>query len=114
MCGTVVTEPMPGSLGNAERSDADKGWSRGAASCQTAVMGEPPQSRGSQLWQDTRRPSGYSWWGEERHTWLRHLLYWAVALFMLSVPIIDGEPAYGRSQSWWVFVAFGVVFILEA
>jgi hypothetical protein len=33
---------------------------------------------------------------------------------LLSVPLIDAEPEYGPSESWWTFVVFGAVFILEA
>jgi len=105
--------PVAEVLGNAERSDADQGWSRGAASCQTVAGGESPQSSGSRLSRDTERPSGRSWWGEQP-TWLRHLVYWAFALCLLFVPLFDGEPAYGPSESWWVYVAFGVVFLVEA
>jgi hypothetical protein len=90
-----------------------KGWSRGAASCQTAVMGDSPQSSGSRPWRDTERPSGKSWWGG-RPTWLKHLVYWAVALFLLVGPLADGEPAYANPSSWWVLVLFGVVFIIDA
>ena len=86
-----------------------------ASDAARATTGGPllAMSAGSRLWRDTERPSGKSWWGD-RPTWLRHLLYWAVALFLLSVPLIDGEPEYGPPESWWVFVVFGVVFILEA
>jgi hypothetical protein len=56
-----------------------------------------------------------SWWGE-RPWWLRHLVYWAVALGAISLTAFNetagAVPVY--SSPPWLFVVFGFVFIIEA
>ena len=42
----------------------------------------------SWLWRASNRESGVSWWGE-RPAAVRHAAYWAVAVILLSVSILD-------------------------
>ena len=57
-----------------------------------------PQPCVSQMWRNAKRLSGVRWWGE-RPTWIRHVVYWAIALSTIAITAIDRStrPPTGRS-----------------
>jgi len=56
--------------------------------CQNAgVEGSRPRWV-SRMHRTFLRPSGTSWWGE-RPTWIRHLVYWTIALGVISISAFD-------------------------
>lgn len=54
-------------------------------------MADTQSPFGSFLHRSGQRPSGVSWWGE-RPTWVRHVIYWVIALALLSATAFDNEP----------------------
>jgi hypothetical protein len=77
----------------------------------------------SWLWETSSRRSGVSWWGE-RPPWVRHLVYWIIALAILAISVFDRrEPSTdsdgslgGAAIILWFFgimIIAGVVAIVR-
>jgi hypothetical protein len=87
-----------------------------ATSCHnTVVEGRTPFV--SWLWRTSLRPSGVSWWGE-RPTWIRHAVYWAIALGVIAATALDvpgdDQPANSSDVGGlaWLVIVGGVVAIM--
>ena len=75
-------------------------------------MEDPSPPYVSWLWRTSRRPSGVSWWGE-RSVWIRHPVYWAFALGVISLTAFDGTTGAAPPHSGdLVFLAWLVVFVI--
>jgi hypothetical protein len=58
-------------------------------------MGGSPQPYISKLWRTSLRPSGVSLWGE-RPTWIRHVVYWAIAFGTIAITAFDRTTTAGH------------------
>lgn len=72
----------------------------------------------SALHKSSRRTSGLSWWGE-RSVWIRHATYWAIALVLLLLSILDDDPGTipdtgDDDVAWFVWLAVMVVLMSVA
>jgi hypothetical protein len=79
-----------------------------ATFCHTAVVEGSPPPFVSRLWRTSKRRSGVSWWGE-RPTWIRHVVYWAIALGVTALTAFDSTSAVpARSTDELAFLAWVV------
>jgi hypothetical protein len=75
-------------------------------------MEDPPPPYVSPLWRTQLRRSGVSWWGE-RPTWIRHSVYWVIALGVISLTFFDGSSSATSTHSSDVAGIVGlIVFIV--
>jgi hypothetical protein len=87
-----------------------------ATSCHNTVVEDPPPFV-SWLWRTSLRPSGVSLWGE-RPTWIRHTVYWAIALGMIALTAFDGtrdaQPANSSDVAFlaWLVIVGGIAAIM--
>jgi hypothetical protein len=80
-------------------------------------MEDSPSPYVSWLWRTTKRPSGVSLWGE-RPTWIRHLVYWALAFGTVALTAFDRTTSAVTHSSSdvvsfaWLFIVGGIVAIM--
>ena len=68
---------------------------------------------------DSQQPKT-DWW-HKRHAWIRHSVYWVIALGVIALSAFDGTTAAPPKQSidagliaafaWFVFAVIGLAFI---
>jgi hypothetical protein len=75
-------------------------------------MEDPPPRYVSPLWRTQLRTSGVSLWGE-RPTWIRHSVYWAITLGVISLTAFDGSSSAASAHASDVAGIVGlIVFII--
>jgi hypothetical protein len=69
------------------------------------------------LHRSSSRDSGISWWGE-RPTWVRHVIYWVIALALLSATALDDEAGEVPETTddlallLWMMIVFLIIAVM--